>query len=79
MKVSKRVRQSYWDVLSDVGGFHDGICLLIGLIMGPASASHFQSDLVRGNSTDAANSSVLTSNKIILAKSLNDENETNVL
>ena len=40
-QVNIRVRYSFWDALSDVGGFHDGLCLLVRLFMGPLAANFF--------------------------------------
>ena len=42
-----RVRYSYWDALSDVGGFHDGLSLIIRILIGPFAANFFQNDLIK--------------------------------
>ena len=43
----KRVRYSFWDVLGDVGGFHDGLVLLIRIVVGPFAAHGFFLDLIK--------------------------------
>ena len=42
----KRVRYNFWDALGDIGGFHDGIILLIRILMGPFAAHSFIMDLI---------------------------------
>lgn len=32
--------------MENAGGFHDGLCLLISLVMGPIAAIFFENDLV---------------------------------
>ena len=46
MQVQKRHRYTFWELLSDTGGFHDGLCLIIFLIMSPISSNKFQNDLI---------------------------------
>mmetsp|Transcript_25843 Transcript_25843/g.34559 ORF Transcript_25843/g.34559 Transcript_25843/m.34559 type:complete len:213 (+) Transcript_25843:929-1567(+) len=75
MHVQKRVRYTYWDVLGDVGGFHDGLLLLLGLVMGPASANHFQNDLVSGGLRDSARSMELKRKSRMVAKQLNESRD----
>jgi len=74
IQVQKRVWYTYWDVLGDVGGFHDGL-LLLGLVMGPASANHFQNDLVSGGLRDSARSMELKRKSCMVAKQLNDSRD----
>ena len=38
---SKRVSYSLWDVLGDVGGFHDGLFLLFHVVWAPFAAKNF--------------------------------------
>ena len=42
----KRVRQNYWDALADVGGFHDGLFLIMNSLLAPFVAHRFLMDLV---------------------------------
>ena len=46
-KVIQRSRYSFWQALGDIGGFHDGLCLIIGLLLEPLSATLFKKDLVK--------------------------------
>ena len=41
------MRYSFWDALGDVGGFHDGLVLLINFFIGPFTARGFFFDLVK--------------------------------
>lgn len=43
-----RTRYNFWDALGDVGGFHDGLMLLLSLFMGSISAASFTNALVNG-------------------------------
>ena len=43
----KRVRYNFWDVLGDVGGFHDGLVLLIRAFIGSFAAHGFFIDLIK--------------------------------
>ena len=43
----KRVRYSLWSVLGDVGGFHDGLVLLIRIMIAPFAAYNFFFDLIK--------------------------------
>ena len=42
----KRVRYNFWDALGDVGGFHDGLVLLIRIVIGPFAAHGFFLELL---------------------------------
>ena len=46
MSEKRRVRYSFWDALADVGGFHDGLVLLIKIVIGPFAAHGFFLELV---------------------------------
>ena len=46
--ILSRKRYSLWDALGDIGGFHDGLVLVIGTFMTSISAFFFQSDLTGG-------------------------------
>ena len=43
----KRARYSLWNVLGDVGGFHDGLVLLIRIVIAPFAAKNFFFDLIK--------------------------------
>ena len=42
-----RKRYSAWEVLSDVGGFHDGVILIVGYFVSPLVSTLFQVDLLQ--------------------------------
>lgn len=42
-----RTRYSFWQALGDIGGFHDGLVLLVRLFMGPISAFVFKADFLK--------------------------------
>ena len=46
------VRLSFWQALSDLGGFHDGIYVLVRAFIAPIAASLFHAELVRGIRVD---------------------------
>ena len=48
MKLEKRIRYNFWMALADVGGFHDGLFLLLSFLMSPFAATLFKNDLMRG-------------------------------
>ena len=48
MKKFSRKRYSFWEALGDIGGFFDGLRLLIGLFMAPLSGAFFTDDFVKG-------------------------------
>ena len=50
--VGKRVRYSYWDALADVGGLHDGLSLIVKLLIAPLASTYFSHDLVRNSMKD---------------------------
>ena len=47
IQVLGRKRYNFWNALENVGGFHDGLCLLVSLVMAPIAATCFENDLVR--------------------------------
>lgn len=49
VQVEKRIRYNFWMALGDVGGFHDGLSLLVYLLMAPFAAIFFENDLLKGN------------------------------
>ena len=50
--VNQRVRYSFWELLGDVGGFHDGLFLVVAIVYAPFSAFAFTLDFVRGSAVD---------------------------
>ena len=46
IKTMSRTRLSFWTALGDVGGFYDGLLLLIKLFMSPISALFFSADFL---------------------------------
>ena len=42
----KRNSLDIWDLVADVGGFHDGLLLLVGLAMYPFSTCLYQQDVI---------------------------------
>jgi len=47
VKIMTRTRYSFWDALGDVGGFHDGLVLLVRFFMAPYSAALFFADFLK--------------------------------
>lgn len=45
VKQQKRARYSLWNLLSDAGGLHDGLCLLVWILINPFSANIFQKEI----------------------------------
>lgn len=49
MLIMERKRYTFWDALGDIGGFHDGLVLLIqALLMSRYSSSMFEHSVVQG-------------------------------
>ena len=46
-EVRKRVRYGFWQALSDVGGVHDALSIIVRVFFGPLAANYFQQDLVK--------------------------------
>ena len=44
----QRNRYSFWKALGDIGGFNDGMCLVIKIFMTPISASFFFNSFTHG-------------------------------
>lgn len=44
-----RKRYSFWDALGDIGGFYDGLRLLIWIFMAPITSIIFTNDTVQGS------------------------------
>ena len=49
LQIEKRIRYNFWMALADIGGFHDGLFLVLSLFMSPFAAKLFDNDLMRGN------------------------------
>ena len=49
LQIEKRIRYNFWMALADIGGFHDGLFLVLSLFMSPYAATLFENDLMRGN------------------------------
>ena len=64
----KRKLYSYWDALGDVGGFHDGLALLISSLVGPFAAHRFFIDFVSNLRQDPAEGQRKKNHKRKLAK-----------
>lgn len=47
--VGQRVRYNFWHAVSDVGGAHDGLCIIAKVLVGPFVANLFQYDLVKNS------------------------------
>ena len=48
MQEMATVRLSFWKALEELGGFHDGIYVLLSVMIRPVAAALFQSELVKG-------------------------------
>ena len=48
MLIMERKRYNFWDALGDIGGFNDGLVLLLQIFMGKYSALMFESSIVQG-------------------------------
>ena len=57
MQEMATVRLSFWQALGDLGGFHDGIYVLISIMIRPVAATLFQSELVKGIKVEASEDS----------------------
>ena len=49
MGMHSRQRYNYWQALGDIGGFHDGLVLVINIIMASYSSGMFEQKLVDGD------------------------------
>ena len=52
MKVSSRVRYSLWQALGDIGGFHDGLFMVVRFLLAPIAATFFHKDLLQKDLTE---------------------------
>ena len=46
VQMQSRTRYSFWQALGDIGGFHDGLLLLLRYLVAPIAATLFQNDLL---------------------------------
>ena len=44
MQIESRTRYNIWDLLADVGGFYDGLFLVIGILYAPFGLIAFKAD-----------------------------------
>jgi len=51
--IEKRVRYSFWNLISDVGGFSDGIFLICNIFMGAYSAMAFKTSFLNKSYFDS--------------------------
>ena len=45
----QRQRYTFWAALGDIGGFYDGLNLLISIFLAPLSSALFFNDFVKGS------------------------------
>ena len=57
--------------LADVGGFHDGIKLILSIFLAPIAATFFENDLLKGNLYEETSTYISNNQRRKLAKSLN--------
>lgn len=57
MRVQERTKYSVWNLLGDVGGFYDGLFLIIGILLAPYTAAALKVDLINGRRIDVGYSS----------------------
>ena len=51
--IEQRTRYTIWDLLGDVGGFHDGLFLLGSAIVSIIARLSFQKDFLNGTTVEA--------------------------
>ena len=54
LHVESRTRYNFWDLLGDVGGFHDGLLLVASLFMGLVARIAFEKEYLNGKLSDGA-------------------------
>jgi len=52
VQIMQRQRYSFWDALGDIGGFHDGLVLLVSMFMSSISSALFTRELEQSNRVD---------------------------
>ena len=53
VQVEQRTRYSFWNLLGDVGGFHDGLFLLVSIFYAPFASLAFSLDFAKGTTVDS--------------------------
>ena len=56
LNVRKRTRYSVWDLLGDVGGLHDGLVILLSILIVPFSTFSFSNDFINDKFVDGSTS-----------------------
>ena len=51
-KIQQRIRFGVWQALGDIGGFYDGVGLILGSIMSQFAATKFLMELFSGTKVD---------------------------
>lgn len=72
MQILTRVRYNFWMLLADVGGFHDGLRLLVSFLLAPITAIFFENDMLRSNLFEESLTYKQKQQRRELAKSLNE-------
>ena len=49
VQIKSRTRYNFWTALGDIGGFHDGLTLVIKGIIASIAAISYENDLLKGN------------------------------
>ena len=52
MQVSSRVRYSLWQALGDIGGFHDGLFMVVRFLIAPIAATFFHKEILQKDLTE---------------------------
>ena len=64
------MRYNLWMALSDVGGFHDGIFIIMSLFMVPLSSAIFHYDLTKNNLFEQKEKKLKNHSSLISSKEL---------
>ncbi len=56
MFIEARTKYNIWDLLGDVGGFNDGLFLVVSLLMAPISQLSFVTDYLNDQIVDGSKS-----------------------
>ena len=51
-KIQQRIRYGVWQALGDIGGFYDGVGLMLGSLMSQYAATKFLMELFTGTKVD---------------------------
>ena len=55
-RIQERTKYGVWDLLGDVGGFHDGMFLVVGILLGPYAAIATRLDFTHKKTIDNSSS-----------------------